>query len=85
MNWLQIGAFFVYILALLSAGIGCFQWLNPRQNCINRFLYLGETLLLGSIIVIGASLYGFLVVGNFAFELFFPFIAFNAPGMDNVY
>jgi hypothetical protein len=57
MNWLQIGAFFVYILALLSAGIGCFQWLNPRQNCINRFLYLGETLLLGSIIVIGEMLF----------------------------
>ncbi len=57
MNWLQMGAFSVYILVLLNAGIACFQWLNPRQNYINRVLCLGETLLLGSIIVIGEMLF----------------------------
>ncbi len=57
MNWLQIGMFFIYIAVLLTTGIGCFQWLNPRQRCTNRILYLGEALLLGSILVIGEMLF----------------------------
>jgi len=57
MNYLQFGAFIVYVCAVSTAGIACHRFLNPAGTYRNKALYLGEALLLGSILVIGEMLF----------------------------
>ena len=54
MNHLQFGLFLSYLFSLWIAGLGFYRFMNPHhENDINRLVYLGETLLLGAILVVG--------------------------------
>jgi len=54
MNYMQFGLFIVFLFSVLIAGIRIYSFIN-KNDClfINRYTYLGETLLLGSIYSIG--------------------------------
>lgn len=53
MNWAQFGMFAVFVFCVWTAGIAIYGFLDPKGSSYNRALYLGETLLLGSILVVG--------------------------------
>ncbi|MBI4308799.1 MAG: hypothetical protein HY591_00555 [Candidatus Omnitrophica bacterium] len=56
MNRLQFGLFFIYVLSMLSAGMAWRRWLSRDGLGPNRVLFAGESLLLGSIIIVGQML-----------------------------
>lgn len=57
MNQAQFGLFIVYVFSVLSAGLGVYGFLaRDKEQIINRFVYLGEALLLGSIFAVGELL-----------------------------
>jgi len=58
MNFLQYFAFLVYVFSTLLAGIWLSSWIQKGSitSSLNRFTYLGETFLLGSIILVGEML-----------------------------
>ncbi len=57
-NYFQMALCAIVILSILVLGIKVYQWLDPRQrSLLNRYLYLGEVLLLGATALIGAFLF----------------------------
>jgi len=57
MNWVQIGLFVAYVFFVLLAGVGIYDILSRKiKSVINKSLYLGEALLLGSIFLVGELL-----------------------------
>ena len=56
MNWIQLGMFVGYVLCVWAAGTAIHSFFNPKGVSPNRILYLGETLLLGSILIVGEML-----------------------------
>ena len=54
MNHLQFCLFFVYLFSMLIAGIGLYSLMDPKNSdYLNRHVYSGEALLLGSILLVG--------------------------------
>lgn len=55
MNYIQFFAFFIFSFSLFSAGAGAYVvFLNMKKdNILNRPIFLGESLLIGSVFVIG--------------------------------
>ena len=53
MNYLQFLLFFIYVLSTLIAGIAIFEFIGRKKASSNSWVYLGEVLLLGSILIYG--------------------------------
>lgn len=51
MNYIQLILFSAYVCSVLVCGIAIYRFLAQREEPLNKFIYLGESLLLGSIFV----------------------------------
>jgi len=56
MNWIQMVLFVLYVTAMLMSGLAWHGLIVPKEKTINRFVHLGEALLLGAMIIVGEML-----------------------------
>lgn len=57
MNLLQLGLFSIFVVSVLVSGIGFYSFISRNHKFQhNNYLYLGEALLLGSILVVSQLL-----------------------------
>ncbi|MCB9748175.1 MAG: glycosyltransferase family 39 protein [Candidatus Omnitrophica bacterium] len=56
MNYWQLITFIIYIISIYAVGTAVYLYINEKPHYLNRSIYIGESFLLGSIVVIGGML-----------------------------